>query len=104
MNSFRKSPPKFIDGIPIIQIKDYEKGFSFNLSNKIKTKINLPKSNVLTFILEDNSKISIRPSGTEPKIKFYFSVNQPFINDRKWNATEKEMDEKIDKLIQDLIK
>jgi len=104
MNSFRKSPPKFIDGIPIIQIKDYEKGFSFNLANKIKTKINLPKSNVLTFILEDNSKISIRPSGTEPKIKFYFSVNQPFINDRKWNATEKEMDEKIDKLIQDLIK
>ena len=104
MNSFRESPPKFIDGIPIIQIKDYEKGFSFNLSNKIKTKINLPKSNVLTFILEDNSKISIRPSGTEPKIKFYFSVNQPFINDRKWNATEKEMDEKIDKLIQDLIK
>ena len=104
MNSFRKSPPKFIDGIPIIQIKDYEKGFSFNLSNKIKTKINLPKSNVLTFILEDNSKISIRPSGTEPKIKFYFSVTQPFINDRKWNATEKEMDEKIDKLIQDLIK
>lgn len=104
MNSFRKSPPKFIDGIPIIQIKDYEKGFSFNLSNKIKTKINLPKSNVLTFILEDNSKISIRPSGTEPKIKFYFSVNQPFVNDRKWNATEKEMDEKIDKLIQDLIK
>ena len=104
MNSFRKSPPKFIDGIPIIQIKDYEKGFSFNLSNKIKTKINLPKSNVLTFILEDNSKISIRPSGTEPKIKFYFSVNQPFINDRKWNATEKEMDEKINKLIQDLIK
>ena len=104
MNSFRESPPKFIDGIPIIQIKDYEKGFSFNLSNKIKTKINLPKSNVLTFILEDNSKISIRPSGTEPKIKFYFSVNQPFINDRKWNAAEKEMDEKIDKLIQDLIK
>ena len=104
MNSFRNSPPKFIDGIPIIQIKDYEKGFSFNLSNKIKTKINLPKSNVLTFILEDNSKISIRPSGTEPKIKFYFSVNQPFINDRKWNETEKEMDEKIDKLIQDLIK
>ena len=104
MNSFRESPPKFIDGIPIIQIKDYEKGFSFNLSNKIKTKINLPKSNVLTFILEDNSKISIRPSGTEPKIKFYFSVNQPFINDRKWNETEKEMDEKIDKLIQDLIK
>ena len=104
MNSFRKSPPKFIDGIPIIQIKDYKKGFSFNLSNKINTKINLPKSNVLTFILEDNSKISIRPSGTEPKIKFYFSVNQPFINDRKWKATEKEMDEKIDKLIQDLIK
>ena len=104
MNSFRESPPKFIDGIPIIQIKDYEKGFSFNLSNKIRTKINLPKSNVLTFILEDNSKISIRPSGTEPKIKFYFSVNQPFINDRKWNAAEKEMDEKIDKLIQDLIK
>ena len=104
MNSFRKSPPKFIDGIPIVQIKDYEKGFSFNLSNKIKTKINLPKSNVLTFILEDNSKISIRPSGTEPKIKFYFSVSQPFINDRKWNETEKEMDEKIDKLIQDLIK
>ncbi|MEE3034611.1 MAG: phospho-sugar mutase [Bacteroidota bacterium] len=104
MNSFRNSPPEFVAGIPVIRIEDYKTGVSLNLANKLKTKITLPKSNVLTFILEDNSKISIRPSGTEPKIKFYFSVTQTFIDGKEWNLIEKEMDDKIDKLIQDLIK
>ena len=104
MNNFRNSPPKFIAGIPVIQIKDYNKGFSLNPLNESKTKLNLPKSNVITFILEDNSKISVRPSGTEPKIKFYFSVNQPFVQNKKWKTIEKQMDKKIDELIQDLIK
>jgi len=104
MNSFRNSPPEFVAGIPVIRIEDYKTGVSLNLANKLKTKIALPKSNVLTFILEDNSKISIRPSGTEPKIKFYFSVTQAFIDGKEWNLIEKEMDDKIDKLIQDLIK
>jgi len=104
MNNLRNFPPKFIAGIPVIQIKDYKKGFSLNLLNESKAKLNLPKSNVITFILEDNSKISVRPSGTEPKIKFYFSVNQPFIQDKKWKTIEKQMDKKIDILIQDLIK
>ena len=104
IDNYRNSPPKFIAGIPVVEIKDYKKRSSFNLVNGSNTKIHLPKSNVISFILKDNSRISVRPSGTEPKIKFYFSVNQPFNQSEKWKKIEKELDKKIDNLIQDLIK
>ena len=61
--------------------------------------INLPKSNVLQFELADGSKISARPSGTEPKIKFYFSVNAPLIDISKFDETEKALDGKISRII-----
>ena len=104
IDNYRNSPPKFIAGIPVVEIKDYKKRSSFNLVNGSNTKIHLPESNVISFILKDNSRISVRPSGTEPKIKFYFSVNQPFNKSKKWKKIEKELDKKIDNLIQDLIK
>ena len=65
-------------------------------------KIDLPKSNVLQFELADGTKISARPSGTEPKIKFYFSVNEPLISAAKFHETEKILDEKIKRIIKEM--
>ena len=62
-------------------------------------KINLPKADVLIFSLEDNSKIAVRPSGTEPKIKFYFSVNDKLHEDEDWDTVEFQLDQKISTLI-----
>jgi phosphoglucomutase len=64
--------------------------------------INLPKSNVLQFILADGSKISARPSGTEPKIKFYFSVNAPLDNTQNFDAVHQQLNDKIDGIIKDM--
>ncbi|MCX7726179.1 MAG: phospho-sugar mutase, partial [Chitinispirillaceae bacterium] len=74
MERLRSTPPLCFDGIKILKIKDYQKRITKILQeNVIKQDIFLPSSNVLQFILEDNSIISVRPSGTEPKIKFYIS-------------------------------
>ncbi len=70
-----------------------------NLKTGETEKIELPKSNVLQFITEDGSKISARPSGTEPKIKFYFSVHMPLKNAAEFEATDKKLEEKIQNII-----
>ena len=75
MKGYRENPPKEIAGSPVIELYDYEQQTKKNLKTDFVEKIELPKSNVLQFITEDGSKISARPSGTEPKIKFYFSVH-----------------------------
>jgi phosphoglucomutase len=64
--------------------------------------IDLPKSNVLQFVLEDGSKISARPSGTEPKIKFYFSVKSPLNNKEAFDAAEQELRSKIERIVSEL--
>ena len=77
MKNFRQSPPDAIDGIKIEKVHDLQVSKIFSVSSgqlKEVADIALPKSNVLQFMLEDGSKVSVRPSGTEPKIKFYFSV------------------------------
>ena len=68
------------------------------MTNKINN-INLPKTNLIIYTLKDNSRIAIRPSGTEPKIKFYFSVNKNVFNNNDWRLTEIELDKKIDSII-----
>src|SRR6202012_899311 len=75
MSAYRKSPPTTINGSPVVQLLDYELNPGKNLQTGEAWTILLPQSNVLQFVLADGSKISARPSGTEPKIKFYFSVN-----------------------------
>ncbi|HTE24790.1 phospho-sugar mutase [Flavitalea sp.] len=75
MENFRSNPPKEMNGSAVVKLLDYELSKGKNLQTGEEWKINLPTSNVLQFILADGSKISARPSGTEPKIKFYFSVN-----------------------------
>jgi len=75
MSVYRNNPPATINGSAVVQQLDYELRKGKNLHTGDSWEIQLPKSNVLQFILADGSKISARPSGTEPKIKFYFSVH-----------------------------
>ncbi len=74
MKNYRNSPPTEINGLKVIAVKDYLKQTEFNLLSGKQYPIDLPKSDVLQFFLEGGSKITVRPSGTEPKIKFYFGV------------------------------
>ena len=95
MEAYRKNPPQTIDGVKVDQLLDYELQQGTNLADGSTFKIDLPKSNVLQFVLGDGTQISARPSGTEPKIKFYFSVNTPLASAADFDATEKLLDEKI---------
>ena len=99
MQGYRDNPPKEIAGSKVKELLDYQLQISKNLSTGETGKIALPKSNVLQFITEDGSKISARPSGTEPKIKFYFSVNTPLKNVEDFDKTQKALDDKIDNII-----
>jgi phosphoglucomutase len=78
MEEYRNNPPVEINGSKVVEILDYEKQIGKEFETGDSWKIELPKSNVLQFVTEDGSKISARPSGTEPKIKFYFSVNKHY--------------------------
>ncbi|MFT3911551.1 MAG: phospho-sugar mutase [Ferruginibacter sp.] len=95
MEQYRNNPPKTIDGVQVKEIIDYKLQVGRNMINAETWNISLPKSDVLQFCLADGTKISARPSGTEPKIKFYFSVNMPLANASEFEATEKKLDEKI---------
>jgi phosphoglucomutase len=102
MESYRNNPPKKINGSPVVQLLDYEMRKGRNLQTGEDWEIKLPKSNVLQFILADGSKISARPSGTEPKIKFYFSVNTTLDSAVNFEKVEKELNDRIQGIIKDL--
>jgi phosphoglucomutase len=102
MESYRNNPPKSINGSAVVQLLDYELQKGVNPQTGEEWKIELPKSNVLQFILADGSSISARPSGTEPKIKFYFSVNTQLNNASEFEQKNKELDEKIKAVIEDM--
>ena len=102
MEGYRKNPPSVIHGSKVAQLLDYELSIGKNLITGESWKIELPKSNVLQFITEDGSKISARPSGTEPKIKFYFSVNTKLNNKADFDAKYAELEAKIKGIIASL--
>ena len=102
MEESRKNPPKSLDGIKVKQLLDYELQMGKDLDTGETWKIDIPKSNVLQFVLEDGSKISARPSGTEPKIKYYFSVNTKLERKEDFESTEKKLDERIARIIKEL--
>ncbi|MGB3006190.1 MAG: phospho-sugar mutase [Chitinophagaceae bacterium] len=102
MESYRNNPPKTIIGSPVVKLLDYELQKGTNPQTGEEWKIEMPKSNVLQFILEDGTSISARPSGTEPKIKFYFSVNAKLNNAAEFEKVNKELDEKIKAVIGDM--
>jgi len=102
MERFRKNPPNSLNGSKVVSLLDYDSGENKNLLTAEKKKIELPRSNVLQFILEDGSKISARPSGTEPKSKFYFSVKGKLVSREEFDEKEKELESRIDAIIKEL--
>jgi len=102
MTRYRNNPPEKINNSKVTKVNDYENQVSYDILKGTKTKIDLNKSDVLQFFLADGSKISVRPSGTEPKIKFYFSVNTTLISADKFDETEMVLDKRIDDIIKDL--
>jgi len=103
MQDFRDKKTSKIGGINIQIIEDYKNSIRKNLKTKKKEEIYLPKSDVLIFSLEDGSRIALRPSGTEPKIKFYFSVNTYYDPKKSLKENQKGLDQKINLFIKDLI-
>lgn len=102
MDNFRNNPPHSINNSTVMLIHDFEKQKTIDQISHLRYDIGLPKSNVLQFILQDGSKITVRPSGTEPKIKFYFSVNKELLNKNDFEKTNAELDAKIDYIIKSL--
>jgi phosphoglucomutase len=102
IEQFRSNPPKVLAANKVVELLDYQKQVKTNLQTGETAAIQLPKSNVLQFILEDGSKISARPSGTEPKIKFYFSVNAKLESVDKFEEAQQKAKEKIKTIIKDM--
>ncbi|MEN8156690.1 MAG: phospho-sugar mutase [Bacteroidota bacterium] len=102
MAGFRSNPPKSIAGSAVQVIRDYQEQVSLDTSTGEKSPMDLPKSNVLQFLLEDGSKISVRPSGTEPKIKFYFSVFDNLESREDYEKIKTTLDRRIEHLKKDL--
>jgi phosphoglucomutase len=99
MEGYRNNPPALIAGMQVTTLLDYQLQVSTNLVTGEKTKIALPKSNVLQFVTEDGTKISARPSGTEPKIKFYFSVNASLKDRASFDEVYAHLKDKINTII-----
>ncbi len=95
MEKFRSNPPAEITGIKVVKLLDYKTLIEKNLISGKESKLDFPVSDVLQFYLEDGSKVSVRPSGTEPKIKFYIAVNAPLKSRADFGAVTKVLDEKI---------
>jgi phosphoglucomutase len=102
MENFRNNPPKMLANSKVIKLLDYKTQIEHHLYDGTQHKIDLPKSNVLQFITEDGTKVSARPSGTEPKIKFYCSVNTLLPSNEAYNQTKKELEQKIKQVMLDL--
>ncbi len=102
MEDFRTNTPKAIDGSEVVEMLDYEMQTGKNLLSGETWKLQLPKSNVLQFMTADGSKISARPSGTEPKIKFYFSVHTTLASKEAYDDTFAGLDQKIQRIIKDM--
>ena len=95
MSDYRKNPPTAINNSKVIEIRDYQLKTIKNLSTGKESQINMPKSNVLQFFLEDGSKITVRPSGTEPKIKFYVGVKANLKSKTDFEKVDEELAEKV---------
>ncbi len=98
----RENPLKEVNGSKVIRIEDYQLSIAKNILEGTQEEIVIPKSNVLIYHTEDGSKIALRPSGTEPKIKFYFSVNTILNQTSDFHKTEAALENKIDAIIKDM--
>lgn len=99
MVNMRENPLKEINGQRVIMLEDYQSSIAKNLLSNEETQMDIPKSNVLIYYTEDGSKICARPSGTEPKIKFYISVNKELEAVEDFQEVETVLNEKIKNII-----
>ena len=95
----RTSPPLEINGSSVIKIEDYQSSISYDATTNTSSAISIPKANVLIFTTDDGSRIALRPSGTEPKIKYYISVNKALKVASEFESTESELEVKINKIL-----
>lgn len=102
MQTFRSTPPKSLAGSDVVVIHDYAQRQTHSLKESVIYPIKLPQSDVLQFITEDGTRVSIRPSGTEPKIKFYFGVKSMINFPAEYEIANIKLDKKIDRIIEDL--
>jgi phosphoglucomutase len=102
MVDLRNNPLKEIDGSPVTWLYDYQSSEARNLQTGETKAIGIPKSNVLIYHTADGTKVAARPSGTEPKIKFYFSVNSPLSDSSKALNVEQSLDAKIQRIIKEM--
>ena len=103
INSFRKIPPKLLDNSSVVKIYDYKKSLLTKTKNNNLSQIKLPKSNLLIFESSDGTRVAVRPSGTEPKIKYYFSVNTKLNSKGDFNFKNDFLNKKINSLIKQFI-
>ena len=103
MKEFRANPPKELAGSPVVTVKDYADLNCTNMKTGETEKMNFPTtSNVLQFFTEAGDKVSVRPSGTEPKIKFYVEVREELSSTDKYEETVKKAEDKIGRVLADL--
>lgn len=104
MERLRSESPRVLGGIPVVRINDYQERVALEVVSGERTPLKLPRSNVLQFITADGDIISIRPSGTEPKIKFYCSVREPLPGPADYARVGKALDKKIDRIMETILK
>lgn len=104
MANLRADLPKTLGAIDVVEVRDYELSQATNMKTGEKTKIDLPKSDVLQFITADGDVISARPSGTEPKIKFYCSVKEKLSFSSEYGQISNRLDYKVNTMMADIIK
>ncbi len=102
MTDARNNTLKVINGSKVVRFEDYSLSTSKNMSTGEESKLDIPKSNVLIYYTEDGSQVALRPSGTEPKIKFYVSVNTKLNNVSDFKKTEAELDAKAEAILKDM--
>ena len=95
MDDYRANPPKTIGGSPVITIKDYLSSESLDVRDGKRSTIGMEKSNVLQFSTENNTIVSIRPSGTEPKIKYYFGICEKLPSKEQFDAVQQKLDKRL---------
>jgi len=103
MKSLRDRPLQTLAGSEVVLIHDYQLSETFDMISDLRYKINLPKSNVLQYISSDNSVVSVRPSGTEPKIKFYFGVRGELKSREEFVKADEEQNKLLDKLTEQMM-
>jgi phosphoglucomutase len=102
MKNLKENPPKSLGGSNLLKIMDYQRSVEVDVATGVESPIHLPKENALQLLTHDGTLISARPSGTEPKIKFYVSANTPLASRTEFDATTDKLDAKINQIITEL--